>query len=98
MLRRPRAFESAATQRSRIARDQNWRIARRRGRRPRGNTEIQSDPNFKARFSRVFFEIGSGNETSSSARTCRCRAVSVGRSIAVSQEGCLCDGRFRRQP
>ena len=57
MLRRPRAFESAATQRSRIARDQYWRIARRRGRRPRGNTEIQSDPNFKARFYRVFFEI-----------------------------------------
>jgi len=28
------------------------------------------------------------------ARSCRCRAVSVDRSIAVSQERCLCDGHF----
>ena len=35
-------------------------------------------------------KIGSINETSSS---CRCRAVLVVRSIAVSQEGCRWDGR-----
>ena len=35
-------------------------------------------------------KIGSSNETSS-ARSCRCRAVSVDRSIAVSREGRLCD-------
>jgi len=37
-----------------------------------------------------FSKIGSINETSSS---CRCRAVLGVRSIAVSQEGCLWDGR-----
>ena len=41
--------------------------------------KIESDPNFK---------IGPSNETSSSARSCRCRAVSVDRSIAVSRERC----------
>ena len=35
-------------------------------------------------------KIGSSNETSS-ACSCRCRAVSVDRSIAVSRERCLCD-------
>ena len=38
-------------------------------------------------------KIGSSNETSS-ARSCRCRAVSVDRSIAVSRERCLCNGHF----
>ena len=33
-------------------------------------------------------KIGSSNETSGD-RSCRCRAVSVDRSIAVSQERCL---------
>ena len=33
-------------------------------------------------------KIGSSNETSG-ARSCRCRAVSVDRSIAVSRERCL---------
>ena len=53
--------------------------------------KIESDPSFhaatnlevglvlhfgkKARFYRVFFEIGSSSETSSSARSCGCRAV-----------------------
>jgi hypothetical protein len=37
--------------------------------------------------------IGSSKETSG-ARSCRCRAVSVDRSIAVSRERCLCDGHF----
>jgi hypothetical protein len=37
--------------------------------------------------------IGSSKETSG-ARSCRCRAGSVDRSIAVSRERCLCDGHF----
>ena len=39
-------------------------------------------------------KIGSRNETSSRARSCRCRAVSVNRAIAVSRERGLCDRHF----
>jgi len=46
MLRCPRAFESGATQRWRSARRQHWRVARSRGRRPRGNDENRVWPQF----------------------------------------------------
>ena len=40
------------------------------------------------------FKVGSSSKTRSSARSCRCRAVSVDRSIAVSRALCLYNGHF----